>query len=90
MNETDFAVRDEYNISESSFQFEEERLAKAFFSLPLHRQQILTMLFVEEKKPEEIARILRCSTDYVRLQKYRAIQKLRKLLSEEDHNEDFK
>ena len=90
VSETEFAVQDRYAISESSFQFEEERLAKAFFSLPLHRQQILTMLFVEEKKPEEIARILRCSTDYVRLQKYRAIQKLRKLLSEEDHNEDFK
>ena len=90
VSETDFAVQDRYAILESSFQFEEERLAKAFFSLPLHRQQILTMLFVEEKKPEEIARILRCSTDYVRLQKYRAIQKLRKLLSEEDHNEDFK
>lgn len=90
VSETDFAVQDRYAIRESSFQFEEERLAKAFFSLPLHRQQILTMLFVEEKKPEEIARILRCSTDYVRLQKYRAIQKLRKLLSEEDHNEDFK
>ena len=90
VNETDLAVQDKYAVLEFAFQFEEERLAKAFFSLPLHRQQILTMLFVEEKKPEEIARILRCSTDYVRLQKYRAIQKLRKLLSEEDHNEDFK
>lgn len=32
------------------FDFEEERLATAFSKLPLMRQKILTLLFVEEKK----------------------------------------
>ena len=37
--------------STTDFDFEEERLADAFAKLPLRQQQILTMLFVEEKKP---------------------------------------
>ena len=32
VNETDFAVQDKYAVLESAFQFEEERLARAFFS----------------------------------------------------------
>ncbi len=81
VNETDFAVRDEYTISESSFQFEEERLARAFFSLPIQRQQILTMLYVDELSPEEIARILNCSVDYVYKTKSRSLNSLRKMLN---------
>ena len=75
VKETDFAVRDEYTISE-------ERLARAFFSLPLQRQQILTMLYVDELPPEEIARILHCSVDNIYKTKRRTLNLLRKMLDE--------
>ena len=69
------------------FSFEEDRLAAAFASLPIKRQQILTMLFVQQKKPEEISRLLNCSVQHVYDQRYQALKKLRLLLSEEDENE---
>ncbi|MBQ9687038.1 MAG: sigma-70 family RNA polymerase sigma factor [Oscillospiraceae bacterium] len=73
-----------YSSTVSQFDFEEERLANAFANLPIKRQQILTMLFVEERKPEEIARILHCSAQHVYDQRYQALRKLRKALTEED------
>lgn len=66
-----------YEHSKFAFDFEEERLAEAFAKLPIKRQKILTMLFVEEKKPEEIARILNCSPQHVYDQRYQALKKLR-------------
>ena len=66
----------------AAFDFEEERLADAFYRLPMKRQRILTMLFVEEKKPEEIARYLNCSVQYVYDQRYQALKKLRLSLKE--------
>lgn len=68
-------------VSQSAFDFEEERLARAFANLPMKRQQILTMLFVEERKPEEIAKILNCSPQHVYDQRYQALKKLRMALS---------
>ena len=72
---------DDYQFAisrEHQFDFEEERLAKAFANLPVQRQQILTMLFVEERKPDEIARLLHCSVQHVYDQRYQTIRKLRK------------
>lgn len=66
----------------NDFAFEEVRLAKAFAELPLMRKEVLRLLFVELKEPEEIAQILHCSTNYVHLQKSRALKRLRKLLTE--------
>lgn len=63
--------------SKTDFDFEEERLANAFAKLPIKRQQILTKLFVEEKKPEEIAKELNCSAQHVYDQRYQALKKLR-------------
>lgn len=63
-----------------AFDFEEERLAKAFRELPLMRRKILTMLFVQEKKPEEIAAALHCSVQHVYNQRSLAIGKLRAML----------
>lgn len=63
-----------------TFEFEEERLTKAFAELPIKRQRILEMLFIEEKKPAQIAKELNCSTMYVYDQKRQALQKLRKIL----------
>ena len=68
-------------VLQSAFDFEEERLAEAFANLPIKRQQILTMLFVEERKPEEIARLLNCSAQHVYDQRYQALKKLRQALT---------
>ena len=64
-----------------SFDFQEERLAEAFYKLPLMKRKILELLFIECIKPEEIASRLNCFSDYVYLQRKRAINKLRKELS---------
>ena len=61
VDEDQYAVEDRYVNLQSEFEFEEKRLAEAFFSLPIRRQRILTMLFAEEKKPAEIAEELHCS-----------------------------
>lgn len=82
VKETEIAVTDRYALLESAFEFEEERLARAFFSLPLQRQQILTMLYVDELPPEEIARILHCSVDNIYKTKRRTLNLLRKMLDE--------
>lgn len=65
---------------QNEFEFEEERLSHAFSELPLMRQKILTMLFVEEKKPDEIARKLHCTIQHVYNQRSLALKKLRELI----------
>ena len=44
--------------TQDAFDFEEERLAKAFFELPLMRREVLRLLFVCEMTPEEISKRL--------------------------------
>ena len=68
-----------------SFEFEEEHLANAFAALPLLRQKVLEMLFVQELTPLEISKRMHCSVKYVYDQKYLALQKLRRLLGGEPH-----
>ena len=67
----------------TDFDFEEERLANVFAKLPIKRQQILTKLFVEEKKPEEIARELNCSAQHVYDQRYQGLKRLHMDLTKE-------
>ena len=64
------------------FDFAEERIAQAFSELPLMRREVLRLLFVEEKTPEEVAEHLEISLDYVYKQKSRALIKLRNALTE--------
>lgn len=66
-----------------SFDFEEERLASAFRNLPIKRQRILEMLFVEQMKPEEIAGELNCSVQHVYNRRSSALKALRLALTEE-------
>lgn len=68
--------------SRTDFDFEEEKLARAFSELPLMRREVLRLLFVEEKTPDEISKKLQCSVNYVHLQKSRALKKLRSALTE--------
>lgn len=68
--------------SQTDFDFEEEKLAKAFYELPLMRREVLRLIFVEEKSNQEIAAQLHCSEAYIRLQKFRALRKLRQQLED--------
>ncbi len=69
--------------SETDFAFEEKRLEAAFKKLSVKRRQILALLFVEERKPEAIARLLNCSVQHVYDQRYQALKKLRRELEKE-------
>lgn len=66
--------------SKASFDFEEERLAKAFSNLPPMKKQVLTMLFVLEKRPDEIAKELGCTVQNVYNQRSLALARLRTAL----------
>ena len=66
------------------FDFDEERIARAFADLPVMRKEVLRLLFVEQRMPKEIAERLHCSVQFVSVQKQRALAKLRKVLSEGD------
>ena len=68
------------SVAKVDFEFEEERIAEAFHSLPLMRQKVLQLIFIENMEPPEIARRLNCSTKYVYDQQYLALQRLRNLL----------
>jgi RNA polymerase sigma factor (sigma-70 family) len=67
----------------NDFDFEEERLAEAYSSLPLMRREILRLLFVEDLKADEIARRLNCSIQHVYNQRSLALKRLRQLLEKE-------
>lgn len=67
-------------LEKGEFEFEEERLAKAFYELPLMKQKILKMLFVDDVKPEFVAQKLNCSPQYVYNQRFRALNMLRSKL----------
>lgn len=66
--------------SKTDFDFEEEKLAKAFSELSLMRREVLRLLFVEEKAPDEIARQLCISTNCVYQFKHQALAKLKREL----------
>ena len=76
-----------FSLDKTAFDFEEKRLADAFEKLPLMRQRILTMLFVEDKNPDEIAKQLNCSVQHVYNQRSLAIKKLRKTLENGGENQ---
>lgn len=65
---------------QKDFEFEEDRLAQAFATLPLMRKTILKLLFVDELSPQEIAAKLHCSVRHVYNQRSLALKRLRLLL----------
>lgn len=66
------------------FDFDDERLSVAFNELSSVRQRILTLLFVHEIKPSEIAWLLDCPVEYVYKQRFLAIKRLRQMLGGDD------
>ena len=65
---------------EDSFDFEEESLADAFARLSAVKREIITMLFLLNMSPHEIADKLGCTVQYVYKQKSLALKRLRDLL----------
>ena len=74
------AFKDEQALQSDSFDFEEQRLADALTSLPDQKRQILTMLYVLEMKPEEIAAKLNCTIQNVYNQRSLTLKRLRAVL----------
>lgn len=78
------AVEDPVYISperQKEFEFEEERLAKAFSELPKMRKEILSLLYVQQMEPQEIADELGCSIQHVYNQRFKALKSLRTKLT---------
>ena len=67
---------------QSPYDFEEERLTKAFMELPLKRRQVMELLFLEDLSEAETAKRLNCSLQYVRNQRRIALKRLRSRLME--------
>lgn len=71
---------DPIRVETHRFEFEDERMENAFRQLTPLRRQILTMLFVEEMTPEEVAAELGCSVDAIYNNRSRALKKLREAI----------
>lgn len=67
---------------QTPYDFEEERLTKAFMELPLKRRRVMELLFLEDLSETETAKRLNCSLQYVRNQRCIALKKLRSRLME--------
>lgn len=63
-----------------SLDFEEEALAAAFSQLSALKKEVLTMLFLLDMTPQEIADELFCTVQYVYKQRSLALKKLREAL----------
>jgi len=74
---------------QNEFDFEEQRLADSFASLPLIRRKILTLLFVQGLTAMEVAEELGCSLDYVYSNKRRALQRLQEQMREGGVDDDL-
>lgn len=72
------------NNNQKTFDFEESKLAEAFYNLPIKRQKILEMLFVENKEPKEIANELNCTVQHIYNQRSLSLKKLRLQLQKGD------
>ena len=75
-------------LRETEFDFEEERLARAFSELSVERQKLLTLVFLYDLKPEEAAEVLHYSIKKFYNNKYEALKKLRTMLSDQEDSHE--
>lgn len=83
VSETELSEKPKYietNASAEEIEFSNEQVAKAFSVLSLTRRKILTMLYLKDMSPEEIAAELGCSVQNVYNQTSIALKQLRKIL----------
>jgi RNA polymerase sigma-70 factor (ECF subfamily) len=67
---------------------ERERVRAAILRLPPEQQQIIQLRFLENWSHEEVAQVLGKSADATRSMQYRALGSLRRMLKEEESNEE--
>lgn len=75
-------------IHPNTFEFEEEKMTRAFQQLSMTQQRVLALLFIGELTPLEAANTLNCSVQHVYNQRSLAIKKLRRILCEEGISHD--
>lgn len=75
-------------LRETEFDFEEERLARAFSELSVERQKLLTLVFLYDLKPEEAAEVLHYSIKKFYNNKYEALKKLRTMLFDQEDSHE--
>ena len=74
-----------YEVAE---EMERERVRSAILRLPAEQQQIIQLRFLENWSHEEVAQVLGKSADATRSMQYRAIGSLRRMLIEEESNDE--
>lgn len=67
---------------------ERDRVREAILRLPAEQQQIIQLRFLENWSHEEIAQVLGKSADATRSMQYRALGSLRRMLMEEEPNDE--
>jgi len=67
--------------------FGEDRLSRAVSEMPLLRRQVLILLFMEQLSAQEIAARLGCSVNYVYKQKHLALQKIKEVMNNGEHEQ---
>lgn len=70
----------------TDFDFDDEILAKVFEKLSLSKRHVLTLLFVHNYTPEEVAVELRCSIQHVYNQRSVALKELREHIGGSNKN----
>lgn len=66
--------------SSESFEFEDDNITEAFLSLSLFRQKILTLMFVQGKTADQVAKIVGRSVKHVFNEKSLALKQIRENL----------
>ena len=77
-----------FSESEGKFEFEAEWLMKAFAELSKNHKRLLELLYVEEKTPQEAAKILGCSVENIYNQRCKAFKVIKKIRREGQSNEN--
>ena len=72
----------EYSNHNAEFEFDNDKLSKAFMRLSPALRKVLEMLFIENLTPEEIAHKMNCSIQHIYNQRSMALRKLREYLGE--------
>lgn len=67
--------------------WERDRVRKAILLLPPEQQQVIQLRFLEDWSHEEVAQVLEKTTEATRSMQYRALNSLRRMLSESDEEE---
>ena len=77
-----------FSAGEGRFEFEAEWLMKAFAELSKTHKRLLELLYVEEKTPQEAAKILGCTVENIYNQRSKAFKVIKKIRREGQSNEN--